>query len=32
MLLQGLALALRSLLIIGGHPEAVAEHDAAREI
>lgn len=32
MALQGIALAVRSLRILTGHPESAPEHDAAREI
>ncbi|WP_303908769.1 TRAP transporter small permease subunit [Thiohalomonas denitrificans] len=32
MIFQGVALALRSLLIITGHPEAAPEHDPAQEL
>lgn len=32
LLVQGIALALRSLLVLTGHPEATGEHDAPREL
>ncbi|SCZ64553.1 TRAP transporter small permease subunit [Thiohalomonas denitrificans] len=32
MMLQGVALALRSLLVVTGHPEATPEHDPTQEL
>lgn len=32
LMLQGLAMALRSALLLAGHPEAAGEHDSPREL